>query len=86
MAAPLHPRDLRARAYDISGKHPGRNWHRRYLKRYKKTIKMAKPRHLDPKRAQNFNRTNVEGYLPTSAKMTLLRLLTRSRYQWRVQL
>ncbi|KIK77973.1 hypothetical protein PAXRUDRAFT_17145 [Paxillus rubicundulus Ve08.2h10] len=30
-ATPLHARDLRARAFGISGKMPGRHWHDRFL-------------------------------------------------------
>jgi hypothetical protein len=64
MAAFLHPRDIRARAFEITGKLPGKNWHRKYIKRHDKTLKAPKPRHLVPKRlgAQNSNRTNVDGY------------------------
>ncbi|KIK73607.1 hypothetical protein PAXRUDRAFT_836227 [Paxillus rubicundulus Ve08.2h10] len=55
MATPLHPRDLRARAFKITGKLPGKNWHQKYLNRHGETLKASKPRHLDPKQAQNFN-------------------------------
>jgi hypothetical protein len=61
-ARPVHPRDLRARVNEISGRVPGKHWHRRYLARHKKSISTHKPRNLDPKRAQNFNKTTVEGY------------------------
>ena len=61
-ARPVHPRDLRARVNEISGRLPGKHWHRRYLARHKKSISTHKPRNLDPKRAQNFNKTTVEGY------------------------
>ena len=69
MAAPLHPRDLRARVFDITGKLAGKNWHRKYLKRHNKTLKTSKLHHLDPKQAQNFNRTNVNGYFQLRAQI-----------------
>ncbi|KIK93318.1 hypothetical protein PAXRUDRAFT_12726 [Paxillus rubicundulus Ve08.2h10] len=34
MATPLHPRDLCARAFKITGKLLGKNWHRKYLNRF----------------------------------------------------
>lgn len=61
-ARPVHPRDLRARVDKISGRVPGKHWHCRYLARHKKSISTHKPRNLDPKRAQDFNKTTVDGY------------------------
>ncbi|KAG1731414.1 hypothetical protein EDB19DRAFT_1912534 [Suillus lakei] len=37
-ARPVHPRDLRAWVNKISGRLPGKHWHRRYLARHKKSI------------------------------------------------
>lgn len=60
-ATPLHFTNLCARALQVCGKHPGKNWPRRFLKRHPCLVSV-KPRGLDPKRAQNFNRTAVEEY------------------------
>ncbi|KAG2070677.1 hypothetical protein BDR04DRAFT_965529, partial [Suillus decipiens] len=57
-ARPVHPRELRVQVKDISGKLPGKHWHHRYLARHKKSICTQ---NLDPKRAQNFNKTTVKG-------------------------
>ncbi|KAG0706392.1 hypothetical protein DFH29DRAFT_996027 [Suillus ampliporus] len=61
-ARPVQPRDLSARVNEISGRLPGKHWHCRYLARHKKSISTHKPWNLDLKRAQNFNKTTVEGY------------------------
>jgi hypothetical protein len=47
MATFLQARDLRTRVFEITGKLPGENWHRKYLKRHDKTLKASKPRHFD---------------------------------------
>ena len=60
-ATPLHSTNLRARAFQISGKHPGKHWASRFIQHHPCLVS-AKPRGLDPKRAQNFNRTVVAEY------------------------
>ena len=70
-ATPLHPCDLCAHAFEITGKHPGKNWHWKYLKWHNKSLKTSKPCHLNPKHAQNFNRTNVEGYFRLQAQIEM---------------
>lgn len=60
-ATPLHFTRLRAQAFEICGQHPGRNWAGRFLRRHPFLVS-AKPRGLDPKCAQNFNRTAVTEY------------------------
>jgi hypothetical protein len=45
----------------LSGTIPGKNWHRRFEQRHLE-LSSSKPSNLDPKRAQNFNSTNVAGY------------------------
>ena len=42
----------------MSGNIPGKGWHRRFEKRHAE-LRSSKPGNLDPKRAQNFNPTNV---------------------------
>jgi hypothetical protein len=42
----ITPRDLRAHVLEITGKLPGKDWHRNYLKRHNKTLK---PRRRHPK-------------------------------------
>ena len=42
----------------MSGTMPGKNWYRRFEKRHEE-VRSSKPGNLDPKRAQNFNPTNV---------------------------
>lgn len=69
MATPLHPRDLRAHVFDLTGKLPGTNWPQRYLKQNDNILKASKPCHLDPKRAQNFNPTNVKAYFQLRAQI-----------------
>jgi len=41
--------------------YPGKNWIRRFLSRHAEII-VAKPRGLDPKRAQNFNKATITEY------------------------
>ncbi|KIK74782.1 hypothetical protein PAXRUDRAFT_19542 [Paxillus rubicundulus Ve08.2h10] len=68
-ATPLHPCDLCACAFEISGKMPGRHWHDHFLQQHKKEVITHKPHHLDPKRAQNFNKTTVEEYFRLQKQM-----------------
>ena len=67
MATPLHPCNLRAHVFDLTGKLPGVNWPWRYLKQNDDILKALKPCHLDPKCAQNFNQTNIEAYFQLRA-------------------
>jgi len=60
-ATPLHSMNLCARAFQICGKHPGKHWAWRFIRRHPCLVS-AKPRGLDPKRAQNFNRTAIAEY------------------------
>lgn len=69
MATPFHPRDLRAHVFNITGTLPGANWPRKYIKQNEDTLRVSKPSHLDPKCAQNFNRTNIEGYFRLRAQI-----------------
>ncbi|KAH9913220.1 hypothetical protein B0H21DRAFT_713963 [Amylocystis lapponica] len=50
--------DVKARVFTLTGKTPGKNWHWKFEKRHLSLIR-AKPTGLDPKRAQNFNKSNV---------------------------
>ncbi|KAH7917731.1 DDE-domain-containing protein, partial [Leucogyrophana mollusca] len=54
----FHPKMLRARVHDITGRTPGKNWHYGFLRRHS-SLFMSKPRGLDPKRGQNFNKSTV---------------------------
>jgi hypothetical protein len=47
-ATPIGPKTLRAHAFAISGKHPGKHWHERFAKRHP-TLKLSKPTSLDLK-------------------------------------
>ncbi|KIK94351.1 hypothetical protein PAXRUDRAFT_828064 [Paxillus rubicundulus Ve08.2h10] len=53
----LHVTNLRSCVFEICGKQPGKNWARRFIQRSPHLVS-AKPRGLDPKRAQNFNRNH----------------------------
>ncbi|KAG2075020.1 hypothetical protein BDR04DRAFT_1006677, partial [Suillus decipiens] len=60
-ATPLHPRKLRAQIFEMVKAYPGKNWVHRFLSRHA-DILVAKPRGLDPKRAQNFNKATITEY------------------------
>ena len=60
-ATPLHPRTLRGRVLEMVGVYPGKQWVRHFISRHP-DILMAKPRGLDPKRAQNFNKATITEY------------------------
>ena len=68
-ATPSHPHNLQAYMLDLTRKLPGTNWPYRYLKENNNILKVLKPQHLDPKCAQNFNQTNVEGYFQLRAQI-----------------
>lgn len=69
MATPIHPCDLQSQVFDLTGKLPGTNWPQNYLKQNGHILKASKPSHLDPKHAQNFNRTNVKSYFQLRAQI-----------------
>jgi len=52
------------------GTHPGKNWVRRFISRHP-DILVAKPRGLDPKRAQNFNKATIMEYFDMRAALNL---------------
>jgi hypothetical protein len=58
IAKPLDREDIRSLVLDISGVAPGLNWIHRFQQRHPE-ICASRPGNLDPKRAQNFNPTNV---------------------------
>jgi hypothetical protein len=60
-AKPLDRHGVQSIAFELSGTVPGKNWHRRFEKRHP-NLRSSKPGNLDPKRAQNFNPTNVARY------------------------
>lgn len=55
--------DLRGMITNITGKPVGRNYVDRFLSNHRNELKLAKPSKLDPKRAKNFNRSNVLDHL-----------------------
>jgi len=61
ISKPLDKQALLNIAYELSGAIPGKNWIHRFEKRHQ-DVCSSKPGNLDPKRAQNFNRTNVAGF------------------------
>jgi hypothetical protein len=60
-AKPFDRAGVQTLAFELSGTIPGKNWHRRFEQRHLE-LSSSKPSNLDPKRAQNFNSTNVAGY------------------------
>ncbi|KAG0703193.1 hypothetical protein DFH29DRAFT_1043299 [Suillus ampliporus] len=68
-ACPVHPHDLCAWVNKISGRLPSKHWHRCYLACHKKSISTHKPWNLNPKCAQNFNKTTVEGYFTLQGEL-----------------
>ena len=60
-AKPFDVHDIRSIAYDMSGVMPGKHWHRRFTARHPDLV-TSKPSNLDPKHAQNFNRSNVTAF------------------------
>ena len=59
---------LRGHALAISGKFPGKNWHRRFISRHP-SLAFGKATGLDPKRAKNFNKTVVLDYFEKRKKL-----------------
>jgi Tc5 transposase DNA-binding domain len=60
-AKPMSGTSLRGQALAISGKLPGKHWHRRFIRRHPSLV-LGKSNGLDPKRAKNFNKTVVADY------------------------
>ncbi|KAG6897109.1 hypothetical protein C0992_004041, partial [Termitomyces sp. T32_za158] len=58
---PFSIQTLAGRVKDICGVLPGKNWRHRFIRRHPR-ITLAKPNGLDPKHAENFNRTTVADY------------------------
>jgi hypothetical protein len=61
VSMPLDRDGIHSLAFDISGVVPGSNWISRFEKRHPE-ICASRPGNLDPKRAQNFNPTNVRHF------------------------
>ena len=61
VAKPFNPDDLRSIAFNMTGKIPGKNWHRRFELQHPE-LKRTRPSNLDLKHAKNFNETNVTNY------------------------
>ena len=61
MAKPLDIQGIQTLASAVSGKKPGKNWVGQYMKRQPEVCQ-SRPGSLDPKRAQNFNPSNVAGF------------------------
>ncbi|KAG1836965.1 hypothetical protein F4604DRAFT_1601997, partial [Suillus subluteus] len=60
-ATPLHPHKLCAQIFKMVKAYPGKNWVCRFLSHHM-DILVAKPRGLDPKCAQNFNKATITEY------------------------
>ena len=61
VAKPLDIERLQCLVADLAGRPPGQNWIYRY-KRHWPQLAYSRPGGLDPKRAQNFNPSNVAGF------------------------
>ena len=61
IAKPFDKHEIYNLVFHMTGKVPGKNWIYRLQRRYNE-LRHSKPSNLDPKRAQNFNPTNVGGY------------------------
>jgi len=60
-AKPYDRHAIQGLAFELSGAVPGKNWLRRFESRHPE-LRTSRPGNLDPKRAQNFNATNVAGF------------------------
>jgi hypothetical protein len=65
---PASAPSLRGHALAISGKLPGKKWHRRFISR-NPSLAFGKSTGLDPKRAKNFNQTVVKDYFEKRKKL-----------------
>jgi hypothetical protein len=54
----------------ISGSHPGKNWHQRFIRRHP-TLALRKASGLDPTRAKNFNLAVITDYFEQRQKELL---------------
>lgn len=61
VAKPLDKEGIYSLVFDMSGVVPGSNWIQRFEKRHPE-IRASRPGNLDPKRAQNFNPTNIRHF------------------------
>ena len=61
IAKPLDIQDIQCLTAELSGNTPGKHWIRRFMKRWPQ-VSHSRPGGLDPKRAQNFNPSNVAGF------------------------
>jgi len=61
IAKPLDIQGVQGLVAELSGKPPGKTWIGRYKKRWP-NVSYSKPGGLDPKRAHNFNPSNVAGF------------------------
>ncbi|KAJ8509345.1 hypothetical protein ONZ45_g8476 [Pleurotus djamor] len=59
---PISQADLRQLAVVVSCRPVGKHWVRRYIKRQPRFV-LGKSNNLDPKRAKNFNRSNVNEFI-----------------------
>jgi DDE superfamily endonuclease len=60
-AKPYDRQAVQALTFELSGVIPGKNWISRFEKRHPE-VQSSRPSNLDPKRAQNFNPTNIRHY------------------------
>ena len=58
---PYSIKDLQAEAAKMAGREPGRQWHRRFLKKFPE-IQPLKGTKLNPKRAKHFNEAIINDY------------------------
>ena len=61
MGMPYLIKDLQAEAAKMAGREPGRQWHRRFLKKFPE-IQPSKGTKLDPKCAKHFNEAIINDY------------------------
>jgi len=61
MGMPYLIKDLQAEAAKMAGREPGRQWHRRFLKKFPE-IQPLKGTKLDPKHAKHFNEAIINDY------------------------
>ena len=61
MGLPYLIKDLQAEAAKMAGREPGRQWHRRFLKKFPE-IQPSKGTKLDPKCTKHFNEAIINNY------------------------
>lgn len=62
MGQPFSKKELEARASKSAGRKVGVSWCKNFMKRHRDEISAAKGAQLDPKRANNFNKTVINDY------------------------